>query len=194
MQGGRPGEIVSGSVDKCEPSLAGPSAWAVAKVSSITEVHFDAVDGDHRKVRKGEPERRRGLGSVGRKLTRDARDGAVSDSEMTTARDGLQQPPLTTDTSTNMDGIVPAPPPYPPNMPPLDYTGNSFAILFTSLALAVDLCPASGAEAEYCRTSGQPCLCLHLSAGRHRCSARSSDGTTVPACSSPSPPPRQSPF
>ena len=109
-------------------------------------------------MRKGEPERRRGLGSVGRKLTRDARDGAVSDSEMTTARDGLQQPPLTTDTSTNMDGIVPAPPPYPPNMPPLDYTGNSFAILFTSLALAALLAILMrlGAQTDYKRWPRAP--------------------------------------
>ena len=67
-----------------------------------------------------------------------------------TARDGLQQQ-LATDTSTNLVGIVPAPPPYPPNMPPLDYTGNSFAILFTSLALAALLAILMrlGAQTDY---------------------------------------------
>ena len=70
-----------------------------------------------------------------------------------TARDGLLQQTLATDTSTNMDDIVPAPPPYPPNMPPLDYTGNSFAILFTSLALAALLAifMRLGAQTDYKR-------------------------------------------
>ena len=69
-----------------------------------------------------------------------------------TARDGLQQQTLATDASTNMVGIVPAPPPYPPNMPPLDYTGNSFAILFTSLASPLSPFPrGSVAQTDYKR-------------------------------------------